>query len=140
MSEAAQGELPQHQIFSKPFKVEPAWETWDTPENYRHYPGGADLPKKLKVWRVQQTRAPKDHMIAPYGAVSKPFEKTDTAEPLVAGFNLGKMSGALGVARDRNFLQWGFSAPPSKMTSAGRNLFINCVCYIAKFNGNTAKP
>jgi hypothetical protein len=46
----------------------------------------------------------------------------------------------VGGGRDHNFLQWGFSAPPSKMTSAGGNLFINCVCYIAKFKGGAARP
>jgi len=139
LSEAAQGELPRHEIFSKPLKVEPEYETWDTPENYRRYPGGSDLPKTLKVWRVQQTRGRDDHMISPYGAVARPFEATDKLEPLVLGYNTGKMSGAVAVGRDANFLQWGFSAPPSKMTPAGRNLFVNCVCYIAKFKGSTGK-
>lgn len=120
-------------VFSKPLKVEPEYETWDTPKNYRRYPGGSNLPGTLKVWRVQQTRGRKDRMISPYGAVARPFESSDKAEPLVRGYNTGKMSGAVAVGRDRNFLQWGFSAPPSKMTPAGRNLFINCVCYIAEF-------
>ncbi len=41
----------------------------------------------------------------------------------------------MGIGRQGNFLQWGFSAPPSKMTEAGRALFINCICYIRKFEG-----
>jgi hypothetical protein len=140
LSEAAQGELPRHEVFSKPLKVQPAYETWETPENYRRYPGGAALPKTLKVWRVQQIRGAKDRMVRPYGAVARPFEAADGVEPLVAGYNTGKMSGAVAVGRDANFLQWGFSAPPSKMTPAGRSLFVNCVCYIAKFKGSGAKP
>jgi hypothetical protein len=127
-------------VFSKPLKVEPAYETWPTPDSYRHYPKGSDLPKTLRVWRVQQTRRSDDKFIAPYGAVAQPFDATDKVEPLVPGYNTGKMSGAVAVGRDHNFLQWGFSAPPSKMTPAGRNLFINCVCYIAKFKGGGAKP
>ncbi len=98
------------------------------------------MPNTLKVWRVQQTRDRKDQMIPPYGAVARPFEATGKAEPLVLGYNTGKMSGAVAVGRDRNFLQWGFSAPPSKMTPAGRSLFVNCVCYIAKFKGSAARP
>ena len=75
----------------------------------------------------------------PCGAVARPFEATDKAESLVLGHNAGKMSGAVAIGRDRNFLQWGYSAPPSKLTPAGRNLFITCVGYIAKFKSAGAK-
>ncbi len=138
MTEAAQGELPKHEVFSKPLKVEPVYETWDTPQSYRLYPGGKELPNTLKVWRVQQIGKAKGKLVHPSGAVSRPFAATKDAEPLLPGVSTAKMNGALGVARDRNFLQWGFSASPSKMTPAGRNLFVNCVCYIAKFNGGAA--
>ncbi len=90
------------------------------------------------MWRVQQLTAdPKPRMVAPYGAVAKPWKPSDApdTEILAAGYNLGKMDGAVAVGRDRNFLQWGFSAPPSKMTEAGRAFFLNSVCYIAKFSG-----
>ncbi len=139
MSEAAQGELPKHEVFSKPFKVEPVYEEWETPDHYRRYPGGNSLPDMMKVWRVQQTKDKKTRMVAPYGAVSKPWTTGEApdAEMLVAGYNTGKMNGAVAVGRHGNFLQWGFSAPPSKMTPAGRNLFLNCICYIAKFNGRS---
>jgi len=137
LSEAAQGELPKHEVFLKPFHVEPVYEVWETPDNYRRYAGGNSLPDKLKVWRVQQqARDPNTRMVAPYGAVAKPWnpsEASDT-EILVAGYNVGKMNGAVAVGRDRNFLQWGFSAPPSKMTEAGRAFFLNSVCYMAKFS------
>ncbi len=143
MSEAAQGELPKHEIFSAPFKVEPAYEMWETPNNYRRYPGGSSLPDKLKVWRVQQQAADrKSRMVSPYGAVAKPWNPSEApnSEMLVAGYNLGKMDGAVAVGRERNFLQWGFSAPPSKMTEAGRALFLNAICYIAKFPGKGPAP
>jgi hypothetical protein len=118
--------------------VEPVYELWETPSNYRRYPGGDRLPDKLKVWRVQRlTRDEKTRMVAPYGAVAKPWKPSEApdTEILVAGYNLGKMDGAVAVGRERNFLQWGYSAPPSKMTEAGRAFFLNSVCYIAKFPG-----
>ncbi len=120
-----------------PFKVEPVFESWETPKNYRRYPGGDRLPNTLKVWRVQQPAAATSHFSRPYGAVGRPFDASDssTAEVLVKGYNTGKMDGAVAVGRDGNFLQWGFSAPPSKMTEAGRRLFLNAVCYISKFDG-----
>ncbi len=138
MSEAAQGELLKHEIFSRPFKVEPAYELWETPSSYRRYPGGDRLPDKLKVWRVQrQAQDDKTRMVPPFGAVAKPWKPSESpdTEILVAGYNTGKMDGAVAVGRERNFLQWGFSAPPSKMTEAGRAFFLNSVCYIAKFPG-----
>lgn len=108
---------------------------WRTPENYRRYPGGEKLPDKVKVWRVQKTTDKPGGTTKPYGAVARPFENSADAEALVAGYNDGKMNGAVAVGRHGNFLQWGFSAPPSKMTEAGRRFFLNCVCYIAGFGG-----
>ncbi len=89
------------------------------------------------MWRVQQLSDSKTKMTKPYGAVASPWKPSDApdTEILVAGYNVGKMSGAVAVGRDHNFLQWGFSAPPSKMTEAGRAFFLNCVCYIARFQG-----
>jgi hypothetical protein len=131
MSDAAQGEPPQHEVFSKPFKVQPTFEFWNTPRNYRGYPGGKDLPDKIKVWRVQNTGKT-------YGSVvsrSYGFEDSPDAEILTPGFNEGKECGAVGVGRHGNFLQWGFSGSPPQMTEAGRRLFLNCICYIHKFDG-----
>jgi hypothetical protein len=131
MSDAAQGEPPHKAVFSTPFKVQPSYELWDTPPSYRGYPGGKDLPAKTKVWRVQDSGMT-------YGSVvsfSYGFEDSPDAEILTPGFNTGKESGAIGVGRQGNFLQWGFSAPPSKMTEAGRCFFLNCICYIRQFEG-----
>lgn len=125
--------------------MEPVYEEWDTPGSYRRYPGGSSLPDKVKVWRVQQTGNQKAHMVPPFGAVSRAWKSGEVpdAEVLVTGYNTGKMNGAVAVGRHGNFLQWGFSAPPSKMTEAGRAFFLNSICYMAKFNGQTpssAKP
>lgn len=130
MSDAAQGEPRQHEVFSTPFKVEPRYESWPTPANYRNYPGGKDLPANLKVWRVQDTGQR-------YGGVvsfSYGFEDSPDAEILTPGFNVGKENGAVGVGRHGNFLQWGFSASPAKMTDPGRCFFLNCIAYIHKFD------
>jgi len=131
MGDAAQGEPRKHVVFEKPFKVEPEFEYWKTPSSYRRYPGGKELPDKLKVWRIQNTGKS-------YGGVvarSWGFNDFPDAEVLTPGFNRGKESGAVGVGRHGNFLQWGFSAPPSRMTEAGKRFFLNCVCYIQKFDG-----
>ena len=131
MGDAAQGEPHTHVVFERPFHVEPIFENWKTPKNYRGYPGGKKLPGNMKVWRIQNTG--KD-----YGGVvarSWGFEDSPDVEILTPGFNIGKESGAVGVGRHGNFLQWGFSAPPSRMTEAGKRFFLNCVCYIHQFDG-----
>lgn len=131
MGDAAQGEPRKHEVFSTPFKVTPKFATWKTPGNYRRYPDGDKLPDKLKVWRVQKTGKRFGGVVSrSYG-----FEDSPDAEVLTAGFNRGKESGAVGVGRHGSVLQWGYSAPPSKMTEPGRRFFLNCVVYIRKFDG-----
>ncbi len=133
MSDAAQGEPKPHAVFTTPFKVEPRFETWKTPRSYRRYYGGKELPDELKVWRVQNTGKS-------YGSVVSScagFEDSPDAEILTAGYNSGKASGDAGVSRHGNFLQWGFCGSPSQMTEAGRNFFLNCICYIHRFDGKT---
>jgi hypothetical protein len=131
MGDAAQGEPIRHVVFEKPFKVNPVYEMWNTPGRYRDYPGGKELPDKLKVWRVQKTEKTYG------GVVSRAwgFNDSPDAEALAPGFNNGKESGAVGVGRHASVLKWGFSAPPSQMTEAGRCFFLNCICYISKFDG-----
>jgi len=132
MGDAAHGESLEHEVFQKPFKVEPDFEYRKTPPNYHSRHLGKDiLPDKMKVWRVQNTGKTFGGVVArAYGFTDSP----DT-EILVLGFNRGKEYGAVGVGRHGNFLQWGYSAPPSKMTEAGKKFFLNCICYISRFDG-----
>jgi hypothetical protein len=131
MSDAAQGELSKHVVFSTPFKVVPKYEDWPTPSNYKSYPGVTYVPEKIRVWRVQDTGKT-------YGSVVSPgagFGDSPDAEILTEGFNEGKGPHEAGVSRHGNFLQWGFNGSPKQMTDAGQKFFINCVVYIKKFDG-----
>ncbi|MBN2133349.1 MAG: hypothetical protein JW741_27875 [Sedimentisphaerales bacterium] len=131
MGDAAHAESLDHDVYRTPLAVEPEFETWDTPDNYRRYPDGDELPKKMKVWRVQNTGKTFGGVVArSYG-----FTDSPDAEILAVGFNRGKEYGAIGIGRHGNFLQWGYSAAPSQMTEAGRTLFLNCVHYIRRFDG-----
>lgn len=131
MGDAAHVGSFDHEVYRTPFAVQPEVETWDTPDNYRRYPDGDKLPDKMKVWRVQNSG--KDYG----GVVARSYGFTDSpdAEVLAVGFNIGKEYGAVGIGRHGNFLQWGYASPPSQMTEPGRNLFLNCICYIGKFDG-----
>jgi hypothetical protein len=133
MTDAAHVESLDHEVYRTPFAVQPPVETWNTPSNYRGYPGGDKLPDKMKVWLVQRTGEKVSGVVmAGYG-----FTDSPDAEIIALGVNLGKNYGAVGIGRHGNFLQWGYMAPPSKMTEAGRNLFLNCVHYIRRFEGKT---
>ena len=131
MGDAAHVGSHKHTVFNKPFKVEPKVETWDTPGNYRSFPGGDKLPDKMDVWKVQ------DSGKSFGGVVSRSYGFGDSpdAEIIVKGFNTGKEYGAVGIGRHGNVLQWGYSAEPSLMTTAGRNLFVNCIHYMKSFDG-----
>jgi len=112
--------------------VEIETETVDTPGSYiRTAPPGKKLGKTMQVWLVQHART----SIA--GAVSRIIRPQDSpdAEAIVLGFAPGKACQSVGIGRHGNFLQWGYAAAPSDMTPAGRKLFVNCICYIHKFDG-----
>ena len=89
----------------------------------------------MSVWKVQDTK----NTVGKAGAVSWPITPQDSpdAEAILLGFAPGKPYLSTGISRHGNFLQWGWSASPSKMTAAGRDLFVNCICYIHKFDGVT---
>jgi hypothetical protein len=122
-----------HKVFDDPLKVEVKVELKETPSNYkdRRLANEPEIPDKIKVWRVQDSG--KDYG----GVVSRRYGFSDSpdTEIMAEGFNGGKEYGAIGIGRHGNFLQWGYSAPPSKMTEAGKKLFVNCICYITKFDG-----
>ncbi len=132
MGDAAHVGSLDHEVYRTPFAVKPEVDDWDTPDNYhRRHLGSDKLPDKMKVWRVQNSGKSYGGVVArAYGFLDSP-----DAEVIAVGFNRGKEYGAVGIGRQGNFLQWGYSSSPSQMTEAGRNLFVNCIHYINKFNG-----
>ncbi|NQV32519.1 MAG: hypothetical protein HQ515_07485 [Phycisphaeraceae bacterium] len=131
MGDGAHAGPTTHDVFNTPLKVDPQIESWKTPDNYlgRRLPSEPELPKDMKVWRIQNSGKSYGGVVSrAYG-----FEDSPDAEALVLGFNTGKEYRAVGIGRHGNVLQWGYASPPSKMTDAGRKLFVNCICYISKF-------
>lgn len=105
----------------------------DAPDNYadRRLANEPEIPAQIAVWKVQDTGKTSGGVVGrKYG-----FEDSPDAEVLVEGLNFGKEYGAVGIGRHGNVLQWGYSAAPSKMTEAGRRLFLNCVVHISRFEG-----
>lgn len=130
MASSAHGESLQHEVYHKPFKVEPDFEYQKTSDNYhRRHIGSYELPDQMKVWKVQQSE--RGNVVSrSYG-----FEDSPDAEVIALGLNWGKEYGAVGIGRHANVLQWGYFDSPSKMTKAGQKLFLNCICYIHRFDG-----
>jgi hypothetical protein len=132
MTDAAHAESLNHEVYRTPFAVEPPLESWDTPGNYQTNDLSVDkLPEKMKVWLVQKS----GRRVCGTVARGAGFTDSPDAEILALGFNLGKSYGDVGIGRHGNVLQWGYAAPPSQMTESGRRLFLNCIHYIRKFDG-----
>jgi hypothetical protein len=132
MTDAAHAESLDHEVYRTPFAVQPEFESWDTPGNYKsNYVGPDKLPEKMKVWLVQKT----GKEVCGTVARGLGFSDSPDAEVLALGFNLAKAYGDVGIGRHGNVLQWGYAAPPSQMTESGRRLFLNCIHYIKRFDG-----
>lgn len=132
MGDAAHVESLEHEVYRTPFAVEPSVESWNTPDNYKRSHLGPDkLPEKMKVWLVQKTGKSVGGVVARGGG----FADSPDAEVLALGFNVAKAYGDVGIGRQGNFLQWGYSASPAQMTEPGRKLFLNCISYIHRFDG-----
>jgi len=134
LKDAAQGESFNHAIFNTPFKLSFDWKTVKTPSSYLKYkPDNVELGETMRIWFVQKSGK---HSC---GAVSRPIRGIDRvdAESILLGFAPGKAYDATAVSRHGSFLQYGYGASPSQMTETGKRLFINCIVYIAGFNGKT---
>ncbi len=134
MGDAAHAESLNHEVYRTPFGVQPEFGFRKTPANYGYYRLGPNkLPDQMKVWLVQKTGKDVGGVVARGDG----FTDSPDAEILALGFNVGKAYGSVGIGRQGNFLQWGYSAPPAQMTDAGRKLLVNCIHYIRQFDGKT---
>jgi hypothetical protein len=86
----------------------------------------------MKVCRIQDT----NNQVGKAGAVAPGVyaEYPGEAETIMLGFAPGKAYDSVGIGRQGSYMLWGWSAEPSKMTAAGRKLFLNCICYIHKYD------
>ncbi len=123
-----------HEIFEKPFKVVPTFVKRDTPENYRSWPDGKDLPKQMDVWVVQGELRARN-----YGLVSDGYGFLDSPDcEFISGGINSKGPGSVAIGRQANLLLWGFCASPSEMTEEARRVFLNAIVYMKRFDG--ARP
>ena len=121
-----------HPIFHSPLEAQLDWSEIDTPEAYRSWPRGRELPDRMKVWKVHDGEYPKIDV----GLVSDPYgwEDSPDCEWISSGVNSkGPESVALG--RVGNFFHWGFFGDPSLMTESAKRVFVNSICWMKQFDG-----
>ena len=129
---------PGHPIFRGPVAAALDVFGLPTPPRYRDWPGGAVLGATIPSWTVQRTawmgRPIEASTVT--GLVLDPYGLDDSpdCEAIAAGLNW-KAWDAPSIARQGNFLFWGFAAPPGDMTPAGRASFLNGLAYIRQFAG-----
>lgn len=131
----AHGMKLDHPIFNTPNKVSVAYETIETPANYKARYGGRNLAKTMQMWRVQ-TEGYTEGKGMPVGLVSTgyAFDNGIDAE-WISGGNNSKGVEATAIGRHANFLHWGFAAAPEYLTESAKLAFINAIHYIAPFKG-----
>lgn len=127
-----------HPIFDGPLeKVIPTLVNKPTPEGVFHYASGADIPKEIPMWRVDNVGY-LDSRDARIGLVARGnrFSESPDTEMISSGV-CQKDVGAVALGRHGNFFLWGFGASPAGMTEEGKKVFVNTVAYMSQFDGRT---
>lgn len=125
----------QHDIFNTPNNVELTFTDEPTPESYARYPDGRDLGETMPMWRVQ-TEGYITHEGQLVGVVSRDdgFLDSPDTEWISGGVN-SKGPKAVALGRHGNFFHWGFAASPTYLTDEAKDVFVNALHYIARFDG-----
>jgi hypothetical protein len=113
-----------HAIFTEPYAVMP---TLVAEQHDR------DETRTIETWKVFE--ASDSIEIGLVSNRDRLATGIDT-EILSGGVN-SKGDRGIALAREANLFQWGFTGPPAAMTDEARRVFVNAVCYIAKFDGRS---
>lgn len=126
-----------HSVFKGPLPVEMTFEKIDKPNDYFLHPGTMKLGEQMTAWKIQERSFPD---VDP-GLVSsrENFIGTKNAEVISGGCN-GKGPTSVAIGRHGNFMLWGFSGSPDEMTESARHAFVNSLCYMTAFDGQTPGP
>lgn len=124
----------KHEIFSRPNKVKLTMVTKPTPGSFFNGFQGVKTPKEMPMWNVVKSSS-SDAGKYIIGMVShgEGFNDSPDAESISGGVCL-KNAEAVALGRQGNYFMWGFSASPDHMTDEAKDVFVNTVCYIKKFD------
>lgn len=125
---------PRHPIFTTPHAVKPTMHAVNVPLSYRCYASGRSLGDTMPMWRVQ-TEGFSDQKDFLSGCVIVPgLEDSPDCEAISRGECM-KGRDSVAIARQGNFLHWGFVASPTFMTDEAKLAFVNAIHYISRFAG-----
>ncbi len=124
----------KHEIFNTPVKVKLTMVTRPTPESFFNGFQGLKTPKEMPMWKVVKEGSPTDGKYI-IGMVShgEGFNDSPDAEAISGGVCL-KNAEAVALGRQGNYFMWGFAASPDYMTGEAKDVFVNAVCYIKKYD------
>ncbi|UOE51028.1 hypothetical protein MTO98_08060 [Mucilaginibacter sp. SMC90] len=123
-----------HAIFNTPVKVKLTLVNRPTPGSFFNGYQGATTPKELPMWKViKEDPAAKDKYIIGMVAHGEGFNDSPDAEAISGGVCL-KNAEAVALGRQGNYFMWGFSGSPNHMTDEAKDVLVNTVCYIKKFD------
>ncbi|SEP41484.1 protein-disulfide reductase DsbD domain-containing protein [Mucilaginibacter sp. OK283] len=123
-----------HPIFNTPVRVKLTLVTRSTPGSFYNGFQGAKTPKEMPMWKVvKDDPTSKDKYIIGMVAHGEGFNDSPDAESISGGVCL-KNAEAVALGRHGNYFMWGFSASPNHMTDEAKDVFVNAVCYIKKFD------
>lgn len=123
-----------HPIFNTPIKVKLTLVTKPTPGSFYNGWQAATTPKQMPMWKVvKEDASSKEKYIIGMVAHGEGFNDSPDAESISGGVCL-KNAEAVALGRHGNYFMWGFSASPNHMTDEAKDVFVNTVCYIKKFD------
>lgn len=125
----------EHAIFNTPIKVELKEEKVKTPGNFTKYYSGVGIPPELDVlWMQTESNGDRKGYWVGQILVGMGFDDSPDCEFISSSNSLKDITG-MALGRSGNIFHWGFSASPDFMTEQAKQIFVNTVCYMARFNG-----
>ncbi|TDQ11091.1 protein-disulfide reductase DsbD N-terminal domain-containing protein [Pedobacter metabolipauper] len=124
----------KHEIFNSPNKVKLTMVNRPTPGSFFNGFQGANTPKEMPMWKVVKEEASANgKYVIGMVAHGEGFNDSPDAEAISGGVCL-KNAEAVSLGRQGNYFMWGFSASPDYMTDEAKDVFVNTVAYIKKYD------
>jgi hypothetical protein len=123
-----------HEIFNTPNQVKLTLVKKPTPGSFFNGFQGTKTPKEMLMWNVIKDGASAGgKYVIGMVAHGEGFNDSPDAESISGGVCL-KNAEAVALGRQGNYFMWGFSASPDYMTDEAKDVFVNAVCYIKKYD------
>jgi len=124
----------KHEIFHTPNAVKLTMTKKPTPGSFFNGFQRAKTPKEMMMWNIVKDDADANGKYV-IGMVShgEGFNDSPDAEAISGGVCL-KNAEAVALGRQGNYFMWGFAASPDYMTEEAKDVFVNTICYIKKYD------